>query len=117
MNNLKLDFNEQLKTRVNDKVALNVVEIKPTSPHLSFFKLTADVDIQQVNFPAPATHLIISYDSSHNPDDVLIIAIDPNNTIAELYNGETLELDTIPEVSFLYYKSNEDWIEFRLWCW
>jgi hypothetical protein len=116
MNNLKLDFNEQLKTRVNDKVALNVVELKP-SRHLSFFKLTADVEIQKVNFPAPATHLIISYDSANNPSDVLIIAIDPNNTIAELYNGETLETDNIPEVSFLYYKSNIDLIEFRLWCW
>jgi len=85
--------------------------------NLYFFKLTAEPFLKKIEFPSEVNNLIISYDSSISPNDVLKISLSTETIIAEIYNDEIIELKDIPELFYIYYFSINDEIEFRLWCW
>ena len=117
MNKFFFDISDKIKSKIGDRFAINVVELKKKAPFPYFFKLTASINPEKITFPTEITNLIISVDKIIDPNDSLIIGVDLNRPFAELYDGEGIELPDIGEITFVFYKSNLNFVEFRLWCW
>jgi len=116
MTQVLLDISDKLKTKIEDKFALNVYQLKKAHS-LFFFEISVETDPYRIDFPVPISNLILTVDNLTNANDKLMFTNDLNTILGTLYKDESIEIRNLPEINVLYLFTSIDIANIRLWCW
>lgn len=119
MAKFELDISDKLKTKVLNKVALNVVKIPISENYPLFFygKASTSFINTKIELPFWCRNFILSFDDSLSANDKLYFTFDPNSISGYLKIEEVLQFNEIVEFKIIYLKSDSGQAEYRLWCW